>query len=65
MREQFLPQQLDAEETKAAIDAGIARTDAASVKDMGKVIAALKSDYARQLDISRASAVVKQRLSAE
>ena len=61
--EQFLPQQLGAEETQAAIDAAIAKTGAASVKDMGKVMAALKSDYAGQLDMSRASALVKQRLA--
>ena len=61
--EQFLPQQLGAEETQAAIGAAIAKTGAASVKDMGKVMAALKSDYAGQLDMSRASALVKQRLS--
>jgi uncharacterized protein YqeY len=61
--EQFLPQQLGAEETGAAIDAAIAKTGAASVKDMGKVMAILKSDYAGQLDMSKASALVKQRLS--
>jgi uncharacterized protein len=61
--ERFLPQQLGAEETQAAIDAAIAQTGAASVKDMGKVMAALKSGYAGQLDMSRASALVKQRLS--
>jgi uncharacterized protein len=62
--EAFLPQQLGAEETQAAIDAAIAKTGAASVKDMGKVMAALKSDYAGQLDMSRVSNLVKQRLSA-
>jgi uncharacterized protein YqeY len=61
--EQFLPQQLGAEETQAAIAAAIAKTGAASVKDMGKVMAVLKTDYAGQLDMSRASALVKQRLS--
>jgi uncharacterized protein len=62
--EQFLPQQLGAEETQAAVDAAIAKTGASNVKDMGKVMAILKSDYAGQLDMSRASALVKQRLSA-
>lgn len=62
--EQFLPQALGAEETQAAIDAVIAKTGAAGIKDMGKVMAALKSDYAGQLDMSRVSALVKQRLSA-
>ena len=62
--EQFLPQQLGAQETQAAIEAAIAKTGAASIKDMGKVMAALKSDYAGQLDMSRAGVLVKQRLSA-
>jgi uncharacterized protein YqeY len=62
--EQFLPQQLGAEETKAAIEAAIARTGAASVKDMGKVMAVLKADHAGQLDMGQTSALVKQRLSA-
>lgn len=62
--EQFLPQQLGAEEMDAAIEAAIIETGAASMKDMGKVMAALKSGYAGQLDMSRASALVKQRLSA-
>ena len=62
--EGFLPQQLGAEETQAAIAAAIAKTGAASVKDMGKVMAVLKSEYAGQLDMSRVSGLVKQRLSA-
>jgi len=61
--EQFLPAQLGPEETNAAIDAVIAETGAASVKDMGKVMAALKSGYAGQLDMSKASAMVKERLA--
>jgi uncharacterized protein YqeY len=61
--EQFLPKQLGAEETQAAIDAAIAKTGASSVKDMGKVMAVLKTDYAGQLDMSRASGLVKQRLA--
>lgn len=61
--EGFLPAQLGAEETVAAIDAAIAETGASSVKDMGKVMAALKSGYAGQLDMSKASALVKQRLT--
>ena len=62
--ERFLPAQLGPEETKAAIDTAIAETGASSVKDMGKVMAALKSGYAGQLDMSKASAMVKQRLAA-
>ena len=62
--EQFLPAQLGPEETQAAIDAVIAATGASSVKDMGKVMAALKSGHAGQLDMSKASAMVKERLAA-
>jgi uncharacterized protein YqeY len=62
--EQFLPAQLGAEETNAAIDAAIAATGASGIKDMGKVMAALKSGYAGQLDMSKASALVKERLVA-
>jgi len=62
--EQFLPAQLGPAETQAAIDAAIAETGASSVKDMGKVMAALKSGYAGQLDMSKASTMVKERLAA-
>ena len=58
-----MPAQLGPEETNAAIDAVIAETGAGSVKDMGKVMAALKSGYAGQLDMSKASAMVKERLA--
>ena len=61
---EFLPNQLsDADAQKAIADA-IAEAGATSVKDMGKVMAALKSDYAGQLDMSRVSVLVKHRLSA-
>ena len=61
--EQFLPRQMSEEETNAAIDAIVAETGASSVKDMGRVMAALKERHARQLDMSKASALVKARLS--
>jgi uncharacterized protein YqeY len=61
--EQFLPAQLGADETAAAIDAAIAATGAGGIRDMGKVMAALKSGYAGQLDMSKASALVKERLA--
>jgi uncharacterized protein YqeY len=62
--EQFLPQQMSEEETKAAIDAIVTETGASSVKDMGRVMAALKERHASQLDMSKASLLVKARLSA-
>ena len=61
--EEFLPQQMSEEETKAAIDAIVAETGASSVKDMGKVMAVLKERHAANLDMSKASSLVKARLS--
>ena len=58
----FLPQQMDETETRAAIEAAIAETGAASMKDMGKVIAALRGSYAGRMDFGRASALVKEML---
>ncbi len=60
---EFLPKQLSEGETKAAIDRLIASTGASSVKDMGKVMAALKTEYAGQLDMTKASAMVKKALA--
>lgn len=58
----FLPQQLDEEETRAAIEKAIADTGAAGMKDMGKVIAALRAEYAGRMDFGRASGLVKEML---
>jgi hypothetical protein len=62
--EQFLPQQLSEEDTKAAIHGIATELGASSVKDMGRVMAALKERHGTQLDMSKASALVKARLSA-
>ncbi len=62
--EQFLPKQLSEEETKAAAREIAASLGASSVKDMGKVMAALKTRYAGQIDITKASALVKQVLAS-
>lgn len=59
----YLPQQLSDDEAKAAIAAAIAETGAASVKDMGKVVAVLKGRYSGQMDFSKASGMVKAALS--
>lgn len=61
--EQFLPAQLNEEQTKTAVRELAASLGASSVKDMGKVMAALKSKYAGQLDMTKASAIVKQVLA--
>jgi hypothetical protein len=59
----FMPQQMSAEEARAAAQEVIAELGAASIKDMGKVMAALKERYAGQMDFARASATVKELLS--
>ena len=61
---EFMPQQMDVGETTAAIAAVIAETGAASMKDMGKVMAALKERCAGKMDFAKASASVKELLSA-
>jgi uncharacterized protein YqeY len=59
---EYLPKQLSEAETEKAIAATIAETGAASVKDMGKVMAALKSRYAGQMDFGKAGQLVKAKL---
>ncbi|MFC5069250.1 GatB/YqeY domain-containing protein [Flaviflagellibacter deserti] len=59
----YLPKQMDEAETRAAIQGVIAETGASSVKDMGKVMGALKEKYAGQMDFGRANGVVKDLLS--
>ena len=61
----FLPAQLSDAEIDAAIEAVIAETEASSVKDMGKVMAALKAGYAGQMDFSAASQKIKTRLMGQ
>ena len=58
----FMPQQMSAEEVGAAVDAAVADTGAASLRDMGKVMALLKERHAGKLDFGKASALVKARL---
>ena len=60
---EFLPKQLSDQEMEKAIADAIAKSGAASVKDMGKVMAELKARYAGQMDFARASALVKAKLS--
>jgi uncharacterized protein YqeY len=60
--EAFLPQQMDDASTAAAVDAAVAETGAASIKDMGKVMAALKAKYAATLDMAKAGLLVKAKL---
>ena len=60
--ERFLPKQMSEDEAKAAVDALAAELGAASVKDMGRVMAALKERFAGQMDMAKASGLVKARL---
>jgi uncharacterized protein YqeY len=59
----YLPQQMSADEVAAAVKAIVAETGAASVKDMGKVMAVLKARYTGKMDFASVSGVVKQQLS--
>ena len=61
---EFMPKQMDADQAKTAIAAVITETGAASIKDMGKVMAALKERYQGQMDFGKASGAVKEALSA-
>ena len=61
----FLPAQLDAAEVSAAIAAAIETSGAASIKDMGQVMAHLKGKHAGQMDFSAASQAVKSSLMAK
>lgn len=60
--EEFMPAQMSEEDTRAAIEAIKAETGASGVKDMGKVMAELKARYGSQLDMGKASALVKAAL---
>jgi len=61
--EAFMPQQMGEDETRAAIEAIKAELSASSMKDMGRVIAELKARHGSQLDMGKASGLVKAALS--
>jgi len=60
--EEFLPAQMGEDETRAAIETIKAELGASTVKDMGRVMAELKARHGTQLDMSRASGLVKAAL---
>lgn len=62
--ESFMPKQLSETEVKALIDTMVKDMGATGLKDMGKVMAEMKAKYAGQLDFSKASGWVKEKLSA-
>jgi uncharacterized protein YqeY len=59
----YLPKQMSEAEIRTAIEAAIAATGAASIKDMGKVIGALKAAHAGKMDFAKASGLVKEILA--
>lgn len=61
--EEFLPTQLSPTEVEAAIVAAVGKFGATSVKDMGRVMAALKADYTGQMDFGAVGALIKSRLA--
>jgi len=60
--EEFLPRQLTEAEAEAAVAAAIVETEAASIRDMGRVMAALKGRYTGQMDFAKVGPLVKARL---
>lgn len=61
--EEFLPRQLSDAEIDSAVAGAISETGAASIRDMGRVMGALKGKYAGQMDFGRVGPMVKERLS--
>lgn len=61
--ERFLPEQMGDAETEAAIKAAIESVGAASLKEMGKVMAALREQYAGRMDFAKAGKIAKDLLS--
>lgn len=62
--ESYLPRQLTAEETRAAIDLVVRELEAGSIRDMGRVMSALKARYMGQMDFGAVGPMVKARLTA-
>ncbi len=59
--QEFLPRQMTETEIAAAVEAAIAETGAVSIRDVGKVMAALKARHAGQMDFGAVGALVKAR----
>lgn len=58
----FLPRAIEGDELERVIDTAIQETGAESIKDMGKIMAYLKDNYAGQIDMGAAGGVVKKKL---
>jgi len=61
--QRFLPKQLDPDQIRGAVQEIIEELGAATIKDMGRVMAALKERYAGRMEFGKASALVKERLA--
>ena len=62
--EEFLPRKLSSNEVAAAVTTAIAEVGAASIRDMGRVMALLKSQYVGQMDFGKVGPIVKDKLSS-
>lgn len=62
--EEFLPRQLSEKEVDAAIDEAMAKTEASSIRDMGKIMGHLKSKYTGQMDFGSVGPMIKKRLAS-
>jgi uncharacterized protein YqeY len=62
--EEFLPRKLSDDEVAKAVDAAVAETGASSIRDMGRVMGALKAKYTGQMDFGAVGGMVKDRLAA-
>ena len=62
--EEFLPQKLNDDEARAAVDAAISEVGAAGIRDMGRVMGVLKTRYTGQLDFAAVGPMVKDKLCA-
>lgn len=60
---EFLPRQLDDSEIEAAVKSVIEQTSASGLKDIGRIMSALKGQYSGQMDFAKASAMAKNLLS--
>ncbi|WP_292286918.1 GatB/YqeY domain-containing protein [Marivita sp.] len=61
--EEFLPRKLSKDEVAKAVDKALVDTGASSIRDMGRVMGALKAKYSGQMDFGAAGPMVKDRLS--
>ncbi|MGB1547460.1 MAG: GatB/YqeY domain-containing protein [Alphaproteobacteria bacterium] len=58
----FLPKQMEGEELRQAVAAVVEETEASSLKDMGRVMAALRERYPGRMDFAKANGIVKEML---